>query len=57
MNLKMEIEPKMYGLEVLQDQKANLQSFISQNDVDWATILSNLVISRVIFYFLNYASY
>ena len=51
----MEIEPKMYGLDVLPDQKANLQSFISQNNVDWATILSNLVISRVIFYFLNYA--
>ena len=47
----MEIEPKMYGLDVLQDQKANLQSFISQNNVDWATILQNLVISRVIFLF------
>lgn len=52
----MEIEPKMYGLDVLQDQKANLQSFINQNNVDWPTILSNLVISQVIFIFLNHAS-
>ena len=40
--------PKIYGSDYLQDQKANLVSFIRENESIWESIIQNFVISPVI---------